>query len=379
MKRLILCFILLWVSYGITASSKDQISLVVIGSAPTRNEAVSIALRSAIEQAFGAFISSSTKVVNDELMSDEIVSVSSGNIKKYSIISEIQGESDIMVTLNATVSLSRLSDYMTQRGVECSFDGHLLAENIRMMRFRADNTAKCLDHLLLKLDIIHKELFEFKIDKIETPFRGGLKRWERGFGTRYYEGYLFPVTISCWSNKASCEIRNDLYLTLKQLSLLEQEIVDYENFVGVTKLYNYFRKESKVKTEEDLVLPGDQSTRIHQIEKMLKKAFWGVELYGNGVNNPTRTQILKHDIIYTEDQFNNIKKEKRLSTEMIKVLHPRDYFAGMVGVADYFERGDWWAIYPPKRSGALLYRIIVFVFVEEADLDSYTGVTIDRN
>jgi hypothetical protein len=47
-------------------------------------------LRSAIEQAFGAFISSKTEILNDNLVKDEIVSVSNGNIQKFEVLSEAQ-------------------------------------------------------------------------------------------------------------------------------------------------------------------------------------------------------------------------------------------------------------------------------------------------
>lgn len=60
--------------------------LVVTGDGNTKENAVQAALRSAIEQAFGTFVSSNTQILNDELVKDEIATVTTGNIKntKYS-------------------------------------------------------------------------------------------------------------------------------------------------------------------------------------------------------------------------------------------------------------------------------------------------------
>lgn len=61
----------------------NTVTLVTSGSGANEDEATRNALRNAIEQAFGTFVSSNTTVVNDELVNDAIASVSSGNIIEY--------------------------------------------------------------------------------------------------------------------------------------------------------------------------------------------------------------------------------------------------------------------------------------------------------
>ena len=68
--------------------AKDEVLLIVSGDGSTKEEATKAALRSAIEQAFGTFVSSNTKILNDELVKDEIVTVASGNIKSYKYLIE---------------------------------------------------------------------------------------------------------------------------------------------------------------------------------------------------------------------------------------------------------------------------------------------------
>ncbi len=67
MKKLLL---LLTVAFTISANAQDEktVILVVSGQGKTQDEAKQVALRSAIEQAFGAFISSKTEILNDNLV-----------------------------------------------------------------------------------------------------------------------------------------------------------------------------------------------------------------------------------------------------------------------------------------------------------------------
>jgi hypothetical protein len=71
--------LLLLLTFVFTISAYAQVdktvTLVVSGQGKTQDEARQVALRSAIEQAFGAFISSKTEILNDNLVKDEIVSV----------------------------------------------------------------------------------------------------------------------------------------------------------------------------------------------------------------------------------------------------------------------------------------------------------------
>ena len=93
------------------------ITLVVSGQGKTQDEAKQNALRSAIEQAFGTFISSKTEILNDNLVKDEIVSVANGNIQKFEVISEVQiPNGDYVTSLKATVSVTKLISFVEKKG-----------------------------------------------------------------------------------------------------------------------------------------------------------------------------------------------------------------------------------------------------------------------
>ena len=64
-------------------SNGKEVTLTVTGSGKTKEDAVKSALRSALEQTYGAFVSSNTTIVDDELIKDEISTISNNCVKSY--------------------------------------------------------------------------------------------------------------------------------------------------------------------------------------------------------------------------------------------------------------------------------------------------------
>ena len=67
---LIISFILLGIN--LYAQEIDKVTLVVSGEGATKEQATHMALRSAVEQAYGVFVSANTEILNDELVVEEI-------------------------------------------------------------------------------------------------------------------------------------------------------------------------------------------------------------------------------------------------------------------------------------------------------------------
>tara|TARA_B100001939_G_scaffold168013_1_gene144887 strand:- start:1935 stop:2231 length:297 start_codon:yes stop_codon:yes gene_type:complete len=88
--RKIILIILILVTTNFTAQNNDIIKITTSGSGFTKGAAIQEALRSALEQSYGSFVSSKTNIKNDELINDEIVSITNGDIHKYEIISEFK-------------------------------------------------------------------------------------------------------------------------------------------------------------------------------------------------------------------------------------------------------------------------------------------------
>lgn len=82
-----------------------------------RDAAIEDALRKAVEQTVGTLIQSETVVQNFTLVSDKILSRSSGYVKKYDIVNESKDESTYKVTVLAVISSERIIDDLKAIGL----------------------------------------------------------------------------------------------------------------------------------------------------------------------------------------------------------------------------------------------------------------------
>ncbi len=78
--------------------------------AAARDKAIEDAQRKAVEQAMGTMISSESVTKNFQLISDRILSLSSGYIEKYRVISEKEIDGEVEVDIAAIVGVSKLND-----------------------------------------------------------------------------------------------------------------------------------------------------------------------------------------------------------------------------------------------------------------------------
>ena len=213
MKQLIL---ILSLALSINAYAQDDktVTLVVSGQGKTQDEAKQNALRSAIEQAFGTFISSKTEILNDNLVKDEIVSVSNGNIQKYEIISEVQiPNGDYATSLKATVSVTRLTSFIESKGVVVEFKGGLFASNVLIQDLYEKNETEAIVNIVNVLREISNKSFDYTINAAD-PFS-------------YNGTWSIPITVNVIANQNFQNIPTLLHQTLKSICLSAGDLENY--------------------------------------------------------------------------------------------------------------------------------------------------------
>ena len=192
------------------------VTLIVSGSGKTPDEAKTNALRSAIEQAFGTFISSKTEILNDAVVKDEIVSVANGNIQKYEVISELQlPDGGYNTSLKATVSVTKLTSFAESKGVAVEFKGGLFAANILMQELYEKNEITAIKNLLTTLHEISTKSFDYSISAGEAVSVENNK-------------WSIPLTVDVKANKNFQNIPLLLEQTLAGLSLSPDEVNNYK-------------------------------------------------------------------------------------------------------------------------------------------------------
>lgn len=213
MKQL---FLIVALAINFCAYSQDDktATLTVSAQGQTISEAKQNALRVAIEQAFGAFISSNTEILNDELIKDEIVSVSNGNIQDYEVISEVElPNSGYATTLKATVSVTKLTSFVESKGGIVEFKGGLFASNILIQELYEKNETEAIINIVTILKEISKKSFDYSINA-EEPFSKN-------------EFWNIPITVNVSVNSNFMNIPTLLEQTIKSLCLSSTELENY--------------------------------------------------------------------------------------------------------------------------------------------------------
>ena len=218
MKKIVLLLGIITFLANVSFAQEDKtVTLTVSGQGQTQDEAKQNALRNAIEQAFGTFISSNTEILNDELVKDEIVSVSNGNIQKFEVISDVQiPDGGYATTLKATVSVTQLTSFIESKGGVIEFKGSLFSFNIKQQMLNEENEQKAISDLVNVLKELIDKSFDYNISS-GTPkvINGNNQNWN------------IPIVITINTNANFLNMYNYLVKTLKSISLNESEVQDY--------------------------------------------------------------------------------------------------------------------------------------------------------
>lgn len=204
---------------NITKANSDNktVTLTVSGTGKTLEEAKLNALHSAIEQAFGTFISSKTEILNDNLVKDEIVSIANGNIEKYNIISEIEiPNNGYAITLNATASIEKLTSFAQSKGVEVEFKGGMFGLKIKLQKLNEKNELNACINILSVVHELLQNGYDFSIVNEDPKLFKDSK-------------YSIKFKVNGKPNHNFYTALDYLKKSLSKLGMSKDEILDYNN------------------------------------------------------------------------------------------------------------------------------------------------------
>lgn len=232
---LIMCVALLASRTMVNAQNNPDVTLTVLGTGVNKEEAVTNALRSAIEQAYGVFVSSDLTILNDEVVRNEIATISKGNIKSYKELSvSLLPNNNYSVTLSAVVSTDKLINYAKVNNFRIEFAGGVFGQRLKLLELNEKNEKIAIDNMVHQLNLIIPHMFYFKVDSLETP------RADR------HSNYYIPARLRIYANDYNVEFNNVLFGTLKSLSLTENERHEYEQMNREYYDYNFGSEIQKI-------------------------------------------------------------------------------------------------------------------------------------
>ena len=257
-------------------TANKEVSITASGSGKTLEDAKQAALRSATEQAFGAFISSKTEMFNDQVVADQMASVSNGNIKSFSILNESQlPDGSWGVTLKAVVSVDKLTSFVEAKGIAIEIKGGMFAINIKQQLLNEEGEIVAVSEMV---GLLHEPMqisFDYVIKSSDPKaLDAESKNWE------------IPLMVTATTNKNIDFCANYCIKTLAALSLSSEDVASYKslnkavfpvniNYNGVTKTF-YLRKLGSINALNTLTSNWKFYTRLFMVQSGMD------ESYGNG-------------------------------------------------------------------------------------------------
>lgn len=215
-RGILILFSILYLTPLFSQTESKVAVITVSGSGKTQDEAKQNALRDAIEQAFGTFISSNTQILNDELVKDEIVSVSNGNIQEYTVLSEVQTSDGYWSnTVKAKVAIDKLTSFCESKGVNVEFKGALFSLNVKQQILNEENEKSAIKNMCKVLKDISEKSFDYQISAGEPTSLGNNNNWK------------IPITITATTNANFKTMSDYLLATLTGISLTPEEVSNY--------------------------------------------------------------------------------------------------------------------------------------------------------
>lgn len=238
-----------------------NVVVTCLGEGKSLSEATSNALRSGIEQTYGAFVSSNTTLLNDNMVKDEVISVSSGNIVAYKIMSQSNIDGKYQVIVQAEISQSKLTTFAKSKGARTEINTSALAMNVKLAQFYKENEEKTFKHL----KAILKETAPFCIDyilkttepiKIERGKDQGIWVVNTWVGYKYNDNYEAAKKMILQTAKSLSMTKDEAD---RYKSLGERVYVEYlygeKLFLRTSSLYDRVNLDAYIiKNENDYTL-----------------------------------------------------------------------------------------------------------------------------
>lgn len=267
MKKFLILFIL-FTGVKIHAQEDQTISLIVSGDGKNKREATEAALRNAIEQAFGAFISSETVINNDEFVSDNINMLSQGSVLKYDILTTYQlPDGSFSITTKALVSISAMQKFTESKGHVTTIEGGLFGLNIRLAKLQVESEEKVLIDIVKKgwqilntsidysLEVVPPRKSNIQIDLQNLLNEGGyMDYYPQAENLNSTDIYKIRCIVECKPN-SNLDIFIDYFLgTLNSIKMSPSE-VEFAKTSGteIYGIWNSTGRENQWANSEDAI------------------------------------------------------------------------------------------------------------------------------
>lgn len=378
-------------SNAVIPNPNDVVRLVVSADGANKEEATKNALRSAIEQAYGTFVSANTTLLNNELVKDEIVTLSSGNIQSYKeVASALLPNGQTTVTLDAVVCISKLVNYAKSKGTSTEFAGATFAMNMKIKELNKKNEIIALDNLVKQFGMMLPAAFERKLE-IESP---KLPRLYNNFFM--YEGkdialnddflknqYLITFNINFVPTEQYKTLRTYMINTLQEIALSEEELEEYWQLnipTSYIEIYDPYQGLARhgiwIEPKKKLEFRCDEEEMYSvycELNKIIGHMFKSFKIIDNLGNRSVLTDMYTEDRVYVgggegihegNGIFEYYKVDKGFEDKETPIFV-------------YFSSGNILLKFLTDMDGSVQSGATVSFLIPQKDIDKYTNFTLE--
>lgn len=305
MRRFFLFITTVIVTFCVFAQDTNSTVAISHGTGLTKEDAERNALRSAIEQTFGVFLSSSTQILNDSLISDEIATLTSGNIKSFEVISSEQfSEGQWGVTVKADISLSSLENFVSSKGYDIQLNSKLFALNMRQQEMNEIGEIKVLSQ---SIGFLHNHMqiaYDYKLEV------AGTKNFKSVKGRS--DLFELPMKVTAIPNTNFYQCMQYLINTIEGISMPKSEIKEYKKLgKEVIPLHIKFRTEKGENIVRNFRLRTRQSGEILSLFFNLFNFYSRLYEVNSGIDVQVTPGVSSYQKLYKTDFSCSYKRLSR--------------------------------------------------------------------
>ncbi|MFP4471426.1 MAG: hypothetical protein ACLFPE_12105 [Bacteroidales bacterium] len=126
----------------ILEAEEGEKKVIADGYGATAEEALQSALQNAVEQAAGAYVSSITEIENDEIVKDEVLSLSHGFIKEHRKLSESRFDNEYKVVVAAIIVEKQIIERLEASGIKVNYNASGLVSDLKAWDNMKENEYK---------------------------------------------------------------------------------------------------------------------------------------------------------------------------------------------------------------------------------------------
>ena len=171
LTTLVFTLTLLPAQEGPLVAGEGEKKVITSGYGKNPDEALTQALRNAVEEAVGTYMTSTTRIENDDIIEDKILSLSRGFIKDFKKLSEMKVEGETKVTVAVIVTKTQILETLKASGIKVKVAGKKMFQQFASFDRQMEDEYKLIYDLLK--DLPKEGPLDYEVEVLGQPVRSG--------------------------------------------------------------------------------------------------------------------------------------------------------------------------------------------------------------